>query len=327
MYHRVPRAVCAAMLASAISSMALAAPITNQYSSYLAFGDSLSDNGNLFAATGGTVPASPPYFNGRFSNGPVFTEALAAEFEAVGKLNQNFAFGGAKAVDDMDGIPDFGAQIFLANPVLTSGFLGADPLASIWFGANDLLAAIGGPDSIAAAGFAAQAVGANINTLSAFGLDTFLVLNLPDLSTVPNFALFQPGLAQEAQDATLAFNAALADEATALRQNGLNIIEFDTFAVFNELLADPAAFGVSDTTLPCLFPSAGIAGAFGQSQVCTPDEAAQRAFFDGVHPNATLHAALAEQTAVAAVPLPASAFFLLGGLALLGAAGVRSRRA
>ena len=33
------------------------------------FGDSLSDNGSLFAASGGMAPPSPPYFNGRFSNG------------------------------------------------------------------------------------------------------------------------------------------------------------------------------------------------------------------------------------------------------------------
>jgi outer membrane lipase/esterase len=35
------------------------------------FGDSLSDDGNLFKADGGVYPASPPYFNGRFSNSPI----------------------------------------------------------------------------------------------------------------------------------------------------------------------------------------------------------------------------------------------------------------
>lgn len=323
----VTRAACATAVTIALASTALAAPLTNQYTSFLTFGDSLSDNGNLFAATGGTTPASPPYFEGRFSNGPVFTEFLAAEFEAAGQFSGNFAFGGAQAVTNADAVPDFSTQIGLANPALTSGLLGADPLASIWFGANDLLAAIGGPDSIAAAGLAAQTVGANINALSSFGIDTFLVLNLPDLSSVPNFALLQPGLVQEAQDATLAFNATLADEADALRQNGLKIIEFDAFALFNDLLADPTAFGVSDTALPCLFPSASVAAVFGQDPICTPEQSLERAFFDPIHPNATLHAALAEQTAIAAVPLPASAFFLLGGLALLTAAGRRARRA
>jgi outer membrane lipase/esterase len=44
---------------------------TNQYS----FGDSLSDSGNLFAATSALGAGTPgaPYFQGRFSNGRVFT--------------------------------------------------------------------------------------------------------------------------------------------------------------------------------------------------------------------------------------------------------------
>src|SRR6188472_1030511 len=39
------------------------------------FGDSLSDVGNTYAAAG--APLSPPYSNGRYSNGPVWHEQLA----------------------------------------------------------------------------------------------------------------------------------------------------------------------------------------------------------------------------------------------------------
>lgn len=53
-----------------------AASLAATYSSFWALGDSHSDNGNLFAATSNATPpnptpASPPYFDGRFSNGPV----------------------------------------------------------------------------------------------------------------------------------------------------------------------------------------------------------------------------------------------------------------
>ena len=51
----------------------VAAPITDLY----VFGDSLSDTGNLFALTFGIEPPSPPYFDGRFSDGPVWVETLA----------------------------------------------------------------------------------------------------------------------------------------------------------------------------------------------------------------------------------------------------------
>ena len=58
------------------------------------FGDSLVDNGNVFRATGQTFPPNPLYFNGRFSNGSVWVENIAAKLE-VTKTSSNFAFGGA----------------------------------------------------------------------------------------------------------------------------------------------------------------------------------------------------------------------------------------
>src|SRR5271170_5974004 len=45
--------------------------------SIYAFGDSLSDAGNVFIGSGGTIPGFP-YFDGQFSNGPVWLETLAA---------------------------------------------------------------------------------------------------------------------------------------------------------------------------------------------------------------------------------------------------------
>ncbi|MHC5725840.1 MAG: SGNH/GDSL hydrolase family protein, partial [Nostoc sp.] len=40
------------------------------------FGDSLSDTGNIYNATGKTYPQSPPYFDGRFSDGPIWIDYL-----------------------------------------------------------------------------------------------------------------------------------------------------------------------------------------------------------------------------------------------------------
>jgi phospholipase/lecithinase/hemolysin len=61
------------------------------YSNIYVFGDSLSDTGNLFNVTSfaqesqalsgvlPVIPPSPPYFEGRFSNGPLWIEKLAEE--------------------------------------------------------------------------------------------------------------------------------------------------------------------------------------------------------------------------------------------------------
>src|SRR4051812_23986271 len=69
-----PARLVGALVLSVLAPVALAQnrPFTSQYS----FGDSLSDNGNLYALTSRTQPASPPYYQGRFSNGPTFVELL-----------------------------------------------------------------------------------------------------------------------------------------------------------------------------------------------------------------------------------------------------------
>ena len=43
---------------------------SDHYTEIVAFGDSLTDTGNRYGATGGTEPASPPYDAGRWTNGP-----------------------------------------------------------------------------------------------------------------------------------------------------------------------------------------------------------------------------------------------------------------
>src|SRR5688500_5638293 len=63
-----------------------AAPFTR----IVAFGDSLTDNGNLYASE--AYPPSPPYFEGRGTNGPVAVEYLSA---ALGVPLLDFAVYGA----------------------------------------------------------------------------------------------------------------------------------------------------------------------------------------------------------------------------------------
>lgn len=310
------------LVALVLAGGAAAAPV-DRYSSFFVFGDSLSDNGNLFAATGGATPGAP-YVNGRFSNGPVWAEGVAAEFAAQGSVTVNFAFGGAQAVTNGDPVPDLPLQLGIYGASVPGAALGPRPLASLWFGANDLFAAldafalgtIGVGDVEAAGRAAADAVAAGATQLGLGGITDVVIFNLPDFGSLPAYALFQPGSVAAANAGTDAFNARLAQNIVGLRATGFTVIDIDTNALFDQLLANPASFGVLDATNPCFIPGFAL---------CTPAEADALAFFDPVHPNATIHAAIADVVTarIAAVPVPLPGAMLVLGLAVLGVAGRR----
>src|SRR4051794_7179211 len=107
------------LTAAVLAPPALASP----YTGLVVLGDSLSDQGNLFAATTvlGPTPQPAPdhYYLGRFSNGPVYTERLAQDL-GVSITNSlaggtNFAFGGARTDYNTVEAPPFGTQIYPHN--------------------------------------------------------------------------------------------------------------------------------------------------------------------------------------------------------------------
>lgn len=129
-------AALAALTLAAVSTAGAAG--AQSYNRLVVFGDSLSDNGNLFLATGGATPASPPYFQGRFSSGPVFTERLgfnASNFMGPVTGSINYAFGGART--DSQAAP-LGMRVQLAQYQARGGRFGAGDLVSILGGANNI---------------------------------------------------------------------------------------------------------------------------------------------------------------------------------------------
>ena len=86
------RSLCSFALLMSLLSAAPPAD-AGQFTKLVVFGDSLSDTGNVFAVTHGAVPPSAAYYAGRFSNGPVWPEYLAASLSLP---LENFAYGGAQ---------------------------------------------------------------------------------------------------------------------------------------------------------------------------------------------------------------------------------------
>jgi phospholipase/lecithinase/hemolysin len=151
------------------------------------FGDSLSDNGNLFNATGGLAPPSPPYFNGRFSNGPVWVEYLDDMLPRA-QLH-DFAFGGAFSDtrnENDPSLPGVLAQVAV--------FLDTFPppkrrdLCIVWSGANNYIFEpfFSDPPVIV------DDVSDAIQQLADAGCESFLIPNLPNIGETP-FGMSLPG--------------------------------------------------------------------------------------------------------------------------------------
>lgn len=307
-------------------ALVLAAPVSagtlGPYTDLLVFGDSLSDPGNINQFSSGTNPDPSYYPNGQFTNGDTWAVQLGSG------LGENFAYGGARALDNGDAIPDLRAQISIFKAVLPE--LGSNPLTAIWSGGNDLRDIVTGvatqtispQEAFASAAAVATEIAGGVRVLyKATGLNDFLVLTVPDISVVPSIAgtpleAFVSSLAGFAND-TLA--TALADLSSA--NPDLSIQTFDTNAFLRELLADPSVVGVSNTTGQCLIQTESF------SSYCGAEQASDFFFFDDLHPTEAVHTALADAIRAQVVPLPGGMSLALGGIALLGFAARRKRAA
>lgn len=310
-----------------------------QFTSAWFVGDSLTDPGNLHDLTGGALPPSPPYA-GTSTNGPVWAQQVAGAFSAKGLHTGNFAYSYATSVRNDDLAPGLGRPAALTVQIpdlpdqveslmaVPKGNLGNAPLVSVWTGANDIFDAIaladpGNPATAAqlvaqAAGAAATAVAKTVAALGKAGFDDVVVFNLPALEATPAFALDNPAAAPLAKFGTDTFNAALAASLGGLKA-GPHVIGVDAHAAFEAILAAPATYGLSNVTTPCL-TAAGL---------CSPATAATSFFFDGVHPTTVGHGIIADLVLdkVSPVPLPASVWLLVSGLAALALLPRRRRTA
>src|SRR5262245_23347845 len=182
---RTLRTVAVVLAAVAILGFSNLAHAESPFSEVVVFGDSISDTGNAFLGFEGAA-AGPPYFEGRFSNGPVWVEVLAQELGLPAPApslmgGSNYAWGGAETGPGISffGTPNVGTQIgqFLADREQLTGH----ELIVIAAGSNDLAW-----DTPHAAGRLVRNLGKHISDLAAAGGRTFLVPNLPSPGPNPS---------------------------------------------------------------------------------------------------------------------------------------------
>ncbi|MDB9321998.1 MULTISPECIES: SGNH/GDSL hydrolase family protein [Cyanophyceae] len=303
-------------------------------------GDSLSDTGNTFSAieaeTGIGLPP-PPYFQGRFSNGPIWIDELAQKLNldsptpliqvangATPTSGINFAFGGATTTTaniingNLFGLPQ---QLGAFQTLLNTNQQPVDPdaLYILAFGSNDYVPTTSldfvpftNPDQTLAN------ISNAVQALASFGVKNLLVPNLSNLGDTPLALSLGQSVSNNLNQLTQDHNAGLSTLIAGFNQNpalGLNIIPLDINSVFS----NPQNLGFTNFTEPCLNINT-------QTLCNNPDE---YLYWDFSHPTSPAHSLVADAAFLAlepqSVPEPGS---ILGMLALgaLGAAGVLKRQ-
>lgn len=205
-------------------------------------GDSLSDNGNLYAVLK-VVPKSPPYFKGRFTNGATWAENVGKYFYDKSYINTKiYAWGGATAILHNPLHDSFIAPITLDGEMyayfLNTLFQNkSNVLYIIWIGANDYLYDRQ-PDMNALADSVVDKISWAVSALINQGAQNLMVLNLPNLSRTP-FALSHHS-GERLNALSLLHNQKLQQAMNNIRNQNpeVKIISLDVFNIFNELLDD-----------------------------------------------------------------------------------------
>ena len=276
---------------SQLSFMIFQNTITPQVSNLLAFGDSLSDMGNAKDSIL-NVPDVPPYWQGRFSNGPVWIEYVSAAYgltTTVGSLTEqgdNRAFGGAQTGQGFSYLllPNVGTQItnYLAN--VQSSISNTD-IVALWAGGNDFLYGTANSDTIVGN------MESHLRQLHQAGAKQFIIPNLPPLEKTPEILSRSQNQQSNIATEVVSYNSKLSTLITDLTAElGITINFIDAWSLFNDIVANSEALGITNTQdAACSAPSTLLPLPICNSNSEVANNPDQYLFFDKAHPTRVMH--------------------------------------
>ncbi|GGI86204.1 SGNH/GDSL hydrolase family protein [Legionella impletisoli] len=272
------------------------------------FGDSLSDNGNFYEYMKKQFPTAP-YYEGRFTNGPVWIElvANAKETELF-----DYAFGGAGVLDPVED-PD--SALFNLHQEVNSYFLAnedkadADALYIVWIGSNNYLAMPEDDDK--ALSIVLGGIKTEVQRLVDKGAKHIVVVNLPDLGKTP--VAYDYNANDKLSILAIDHNVALLQQVEEFQKAYPEVqwLYLNVGSMFSELILGPESFGFNKETLKdtCFdkYPPSediqnasptmmGLAASLIKQAKGQVDPCDGYLFFDPVHPTALAHKILSERT-------------------------------
>lgn len=314
---KILASIGAAVLCAVSATAPVWAESEPQFTRMIVFGDSLSDPGNAFIATGDQsvppyaeladilIPSAPYAIGGHhFSNGPTWIEQLARELLLVKDAQpalqvtgaHNYAFGGARILGSAENPFDLPEQVRLFLYAGGASLLDEDTLIVIFAGGNDLRQALTSADI----GLVFAAVDAMagvfpppeepglIQRLYNAGGRKFLVANAPNLGLAPAIRNLGMGASGFATFLAMQFNDALVGRFEMLQDQleGVQVVTFDVFGALNGAVAGGR---FADTEAACISPN------LPPFHCVTPRDFL---FWDGIHPTRAGHEVLKERALV-----------------------------
>jgi phospholipase/lecithinase/hemolysin len=220
----------------------------------------------------------------------------------------DFAFGGATT--GLGDLRDGGTQTKVGASGLPGMLLQVEgtlssvtPIAPtslflLWRGVNDFRQ---NPPGSGSPAIAVSDILTMVAELQGVGAKHILVTGMPDLSLTP---AYYGNVSAQAFSQT--FNSLLVTSLPA------GVTYFDTYDFMHGVVTDPAAYGLTNVTTPCLV---------GTTPCADPN---QYLFWDALHPTTAADAIWAAQLEKAVVPEPSS--LMLIGSGVLGLAAVMRRK-
>ena len=211
-----------------------------QITQIVILGDSLSDNGNLYRVLK-VVPKSPPYYQGRFTNGLTWADHVGNFYYNKSYIDTaNYAVGGATSILHSPIHDTFVAPVTLTGELydylIRSLFTDkSNVLYVVWIGANDYLYEMD-PDMQTITTNVVNNISWAVNTLIDQGAKNFVVMDLPDLSRIPYAR--DSNLIPRLHEITMMHNQKLANAVKEIKSNhaGTKITFIRISDIFNDVL-------------------------------------------------------------------------------------------
>ncbi|MDA0147502.1 SGNH/GDSL hydrolase family protein [Vibrio sp. LaRot3] len=265
---------------------------TNSINRIVAFGDSLSDTGNLFNGSQWIFPNPNSWFLGHFSNGFVWTEYLANEAKVP---LHNWAVGGAAGTNQYVAITGIYDQVtsYLTYMEMSKNYHPSRTLFTLEFGLNDFMNYNRDVTDVKT-DFSSALI-----RLTDAGAENIILLTLPDATKAPQFKYSTQEEIEKVRAKIVEFNEFIKEQAMYYQMKGINLVLFDANALFESLTTHPQQHGFENAADACLdinrSSSLDYLYSHRFTNECAYHGADKYVFWGVTHPTTAAHRYIAEK--------------------------------